>query len=178
VDLHCKPHLWSWVVNSDWKNYAVNTSCWKDLLQGVPGLSLRDRVRSLVILEGLIVESLLLHIERSQLRWFMHLVRIPWRRLNVKVCFGRIPPEGGLWADPGHAGDYISGLALEWLRVPWKSWIRGLGRARSGISAWIVALMTRSQISGMDGWILIVGAIFLMNCILFVIKTHLTQQCF
>ena len=34
----------------------------------VSGLSLRDRVRSSVIREGLGVEPLLLHIERSQMR--------------------------------------------------------------------------------------------------------------
>uniref|UniRef100_A0A3B5M1U4 Eukaryotic translation initiation factor 4H n=1 Tax=Xiphophorus couchianus TaxID=32473 RepID=A0A3B5M1U4_9TELE len=37
-------------------------------LRRVAGLSLRDRVRSSVIREGLRVEPLLLHIERSQLR--------------------------------------------------------------------------------------------------------------
>ena len=44
----------------------------------VSGLSLRDRVRSSVIREGLGVELLLLlHIERSQMRWLGHLVRMP-----------------------------------------------------------------------------------------------------
>uniref|UniRef100_A0A8C6NIQ5 Reverse transcriptase domain-containing protein n=1 Tax=Nothobranchius furzeri TaxID=105023 RepID=A0A8C6NIQ5_NOTFU len=38
-------------------------------LRRVAGLSLRDRVRSSVIQEGLGVDPLLLHIERSQLRW-------------------------------------------------------------------------------------------------------------
>ncbi|XP_057696067.1 uncharacterized protein LOC130918404 [Corythoichthys intestinalis] len=38
-------------------------------LRRVAGLSLRDRVRSSVIREGLGVEPLLLHVERSQLRW-------------------------------------------------------------------------------------------------------------
>ena len=40
------------------------------LLRRVSGLSLRDRVRSSDIREGLRVEPLLLHMERSQLRWF------------------------------------------------------------------------------------------------------------
>ena len=39
-------------------------------LRRVSGLSLRDRVRSSDIWEGLRVELLLLHMERSQLRWF------------------------------------------------------------------------------------------------------------
>ena len=46
-------------------------------LRRVSGLSLRDRVRSSVIREGLGVEPLLLRIERSQMRWLGHLVRTP-----------------------------------------------------------------------------------------------------
>ncbi|KAJ8003299.1 hypothetical protein DPEC_G00167980 [Dallia pectoralis] len=51
----------------------------------VAGLSLRDRVRSSVIREELGVEPLLLCIERSQLRWFGHLVRMPPGRLPREV---------------------------------------------------------------------------------------------
>ncbi|TWW73564.1 hypothetical protein D4764_15G0009580 [Takifugu flavidus] len=46
-------------------------------LRRVAGLSLRDRVRSSDIREGLGVEPLLLHIERSQLGWLGHLARMP-----------------------------------------------------------------------------------------------------
>ncbi|KAJ7983742.1 hypothetical protein DPEC_G00373370 [Dallia pectoralis] len=42
---------------------------------------IRDRVRSSVIREELGVEPLLLCVERSQLRWFGHLVRMPPGRL-------------------------------------------------------------------------------------------------
>ena len=42
----------------------------------VSGLSLRDRVRSSVIREGFRVELLLLCIERSQMRWLRHVVRM------------------------------------------------------------------------------------------------------
>jgi len=50
-------------------------------LRRVSALSLRDRVRSLVIREGLGVEPLLLRIERSQMRWLEHLFRmLPGRR--------------------------------------------------------------------------------------------------
>ena len=60
-------------------------------LRRVAGLSLRDRVRSSVILERLRVEPLLLHIERSQLRWFGHLVRMSPGRLPGEV-FWACPP--------------------------------------------------------------------------------------
>ena len=58
-------------------------------LHRVAGLSLRHRVRGSVIWKGLGVESLLLHIERSQLRWFRLLVRRapgrgPW--VVIRAC--------------------------------------------------------------------------------------------
>ncbi|KAK0146243.1 DNA damage-regulated autophagy modulator protein 2 [Merluccius polli] len=46
-------------------------------LRRVAGLSLRDRVRSSDIWRELRVEPLLLHVERSQLRSFGHLIRMP-----------------------------------------------------------------------------------------------------
>ncbi|XP_061622105.1 furin (paired basic amino acid cleaving enzyme) a isoform X2 [Phyllopteryx taeniolatus] len=65
----------------------------------VSGLSLRDRVRSSVIREDIRVESLLLHIERSQMRWLGHLIRMPP---------GHVPPGGDPGDDPGHAGETTS----------------------------------------------------------------------
>ncbi|KAJ7993845.1 hypothetical protein DPEC_G00258930 [Dallia pectoralis] len=58
-------------------------------LRKVAGLSLRDRVRSSVIREELGVEPLLLCVERSQLRWFGHLVRMPPGRLPREVFQAR-----------------------------------------------------------------------------------------
>ena len=46
-------------------------------LHRVAGLSFGDRVRSSDIQERLRVELLLLHVGRSQLRWYGHLVRMP-----------------------------------------------------------------------------------------------------
>ncbi|XP_029984805.1 uncharacterized protein LOC115415389 [Sphaeramia orbicularis] len=66
-------------------------------LHRVAGLSLTDRVRSLDIWEGLGVESLLLHVERSHLRWFGHLVRMPPGRLpgeRFGACLSRRRPRG------------------------------------------------------------------------------------
>ncbi|TWW73543.1 hypothetical protein D4764_15G0009370 [Takifugu flavidus] len=54
-------------------------------LQRVAGLSLRDRVRSSAVREELGVEPLLLRIERSQMRWLGHLVRMPPGRLPGEV---------------------------------------------------------------------------------------------
>ncbi|TWW55930.1 hypothetical protein D4764_09G0009800 [Takifugu flavidus] len=80
-------------------------------LRRVAGLSLRDRVRSSDIREGLGVEPLLLHIERSQLGWLGHLARMPSGRLPLEVFRPRGRPRTR-WRD------YISRLAWERLGVP------------------------------------------------------------
>ncbi|TWW69272.1 hypothetical protein D4764_18G0000780 [Takifugu flavidus] len=87
-------------------------------LRRVAGPSLRDRVRSSDIREGLGVEPLLLHIERSQLGWLGHLARMPSGRLPLEVfrtCPTGRRPHGRprtRWRD------YISRLAWERLGVP------------------------------------------------------------
>uniref|UniRef100_A0A3B3HQU3 Reverse transcriptase domain-containing protein n=1 Tax=Oryzias latipes TaxID=8090 RepID=A0A3B3HQU3_ORYLA len=87
-------------------------------LRRVAGRSLRDRVRSLVTRGELGVEPLLLHIERSQLRWLGHLVRMPPGRLPGEVfraCPTGRRPRGRprtRWRD------YVSRLAWERLGVP------------------------------------------------------------
>ncbi|KAI3355034.1 hypothetical protein L3Q82_017853, partial [Scortum barcoo] len=65
--------------------------------------SLRDRVRSSVTREELGVEPpLLLHIERSQLRWLGHLYRMPPGRMR------HVPPGG----DPGKTQDTLGRICL------------------------------------------------------------------
>lgn len=87
-------------------------------LRRVVGVSLRDRLRSSVIREELGVEPLLICVERSQLRWFGHLVRMPPGRLLREVfqaCPAGRRPRGRprtRWRD------YISNLAWEHLGIP------------------------------------------------------------
>ncbi|KAK7886862.1 hypothetical protein WMY93_026483 [Mugilogobius chulae] len=91
-------------------------------LRRVAGRSLRDRVRSSVTREELGVEPLLLHVERSQLRWLGHLFRMPPGRLPGEVfraCPTGRRPRGRprtRWRD------YVSRLAWERLGIPQKSW--------------------------------------------------------
>ncbi|TWW60792.1 hypothetical protein D4764_05G0008820 [Takifugu flavidus] len=81
-------------------------------------MSFGDRVRSSAIREELGVEPLLLRVERSQMRWLGHLVRMPPGRLPGEVfraCpSGRRPPgrPRTLWRD------YVSRLVWERLGVP------------------------------------------------------------
>uniref|UniRef100_A0A671X7J4 Reverse transcriptase domain-containing protein n=1 Tax=Sparus aurata TaxID=8175 RepID=A0A671X7J4_SPAAU len=86
-------------------------------LRRVAGRSLRDRVKSSVTREELGVEPLLLHIERSQLRWLGHLFRMPPGRLPREVflaCPAGKRPRGRprtRWCD------YITQLAWERLGI-------------------------------------------------------------
>ena len=65
-------------------------------------LRVGNRVRSSVIREGLGVELLLLRIERSQMRWLGHLIRMPPR------CSGHVLLGGDPGEDPGHVGETMS----------------------------------------------------------------------
>ncbi|GAA6082711.1 uncharacterized protein LOC111191400, partial [Tachysurus ichikawai] len=87
-------------------------------LRGVAGRSLGGGVGGSVAREELRVEPLLLHIERSQLRWLGHLFRMPPGRLPGEVfraCPTGRRPRGRprtRWRD------YVSRLAWERLGIP------------------------------------------------------------
>ena len=85
-------------------------------LRRVAGVSLRDRVRSSAIWEGLGVELLLLCMERSQLRWFGHLMRMPPGRLPREVFLAC--PTGTRGRPRTRWRDYISSLAWHRLGIP------------------------------------------------------------
>uniref|UniRef100_A0A8D3C086 Reverse transcriptase domain-containing protein n=1 Tax=Scophthalmus maximus TaxID=52904 RepID=A0A8D3C086_SCOMX len=87
-------------------------------LRKVAGVSLRDRVRSSVIREELGVEPLLLCVERSQLRWFGHLVRMPPGRLPWEVFQARPAGKRPRGRPRTRWRDYISTLAWERLWIP------------------------------------------------------------
>ncbi|TWW71235.1 hypothetical protein D4764_17G0007180 [Takifugu flavidus] len=87
-------------------------------LRRVAGLSLRDRVRGSVIQEEPGVELLLLRVERSQMRWLGHLVRMPPGHLHGEVF--RAYPSGK--RSPGRPRrrwrDYVSQLVWERMGFP------------------------------------------------------------
>ncbi|KAK0150407.1 Craniofacial development protein 2 [Merluccius polli] len=87
-------------------------------LRRVAELSLRDRVRSSVIREELGVDPLLLRVERSQMRWLGHLVRMPPGRLPGEVFRAR-PTGRRPWGRPRTRWrDYLSRLAWERFGIP------------------------------------------------------------
>ncbi len=63
-----------------------------------------DKVRSSVIREELGVDSLLLCVEKSQLRWFRYLVRMPPGRLPVE----EFQLGGGPRTEPGPGREIVS----------------------------------------------------------------------
>ena len=97
-------------------------------LRRVAGVSLRDRVRSSVTRERLGVEPLLLRLERSQLRWFGHLVRMPPERLPIGRSSVHVPLGGDPGADQGADGGITSTL---W---PWT--VSGSPRRKSLMLRW------------------------------------------
>ena len=50
-------------------------------LRRIEGVTLSNRVRSLEVRQSLSIEPLILRIERTQLRWFAHVSRMPPERL-------------------------------------------------------------------------------------------------
>ena len=72
-----------WVITERMRSWLQAAEM--SFLRRVAGVSLRNRVRSSAIWEGLGVEPLLLCVERSQLRWFRHLTR--------RMPPGRLPRE-------------------------------------------------------------------------------------
>ena len=91
-------------------------------LQRQSGLSLSDRVRSLDIRGELRLELLLLRIERSQLRWFGHLIRMPPGCLLVEVFEASPTGRRPRGRPRTRWRDYISLLTWERLGYPRRSW--------------------------------------------------------
>ena len=105
---------WSWQKTMKLRVQAAEMG----FLRRVAGVSLRDRVRSSAIREGLGVEPLLLCVERSQLRWFGHLMRMPPGRLPREVFLARPTGRRPRGRPRTRWRDYISSLAWERLGIP------------------------------------------------------------
>jgi len=130
-------------------------------LRRVAGLSLRDRVRSSDIRRELGVEPLLLRVERSQLRWFGYLIRMPPGRLPLEV-FRTRPTGRRPWGRPRtRCRDYISLLAWEHLGIPQKE-LESVAGEKEAWGALLRQLPPRpgpgyadKRMDGwMDGWII------------------------
>ena len=65
-------------------------------LRRIEGVTLFNKVRSSEIRKSLNIEPLLLRIERSQLRWFGHVRRMPQERLPKQALFAKAKGEDQL----------------------------------------------------------------------------------
>ena len=87
-------------------------------LQRISGLTLLDKIKSADICESLNIKSLLLRLERSQLRWYGHVTRMSRERAAKKLlCLTPIGrrPRGRprtRWRD------YIEDLSWSCLGIP------------------------------------------------------------
>ena len=88
------------------------------LLRRAADLTLRDRICSSTIREFLKAESLLLYIERSQLRWLGHVLRMPHERLAYQVF--ETMPQGK--------------RPIGYPRLTWRKYIACLCQERLGLS--------------------------------------------
>ena len=62
-------------------------------LRKIEGVTRFDKVRSSEIRKSLNIEPLLLQIERSQLRWFGHVSRMPQERLPKQALLAKTKGE-------------------------------------------------------------------------------------
>jgi len=81
-------------------------------LQRIKGVALFDKVCSSEIRKSLNIEPLLLRIERSQLRWFDHVDRMPQERLPKQVLFAKVKGKSQLGRPQTRWEIYIEDLGL------------------------------------------------------------------
>ena len=84
-------------------------------LRRIEGVTLFDKKRSSMIRKSLNVEPLLLRIERSQLRWFGHVSRMPQERLPKKSLLARMRGKRPVGRPRTRWQDYIENIV--WNRL-------------------------------------------------------------
>ena len=87
-------------------------------LRGVAGVTRLDRIRNTSIRDSLGVEPLLLQIERSQLRWYGHVVRMPHQRLAKQVLLSKPRGKRRVGRPRTRWMDNIQALGEERLGIP------------------------------------------------------------
>lgn len=141
------PQLWSEALGSDQKiSLQADTSGRNELLLKGVWLSLRARVRARPFRVELRVETLLLHIKKTLLRWFGHLTR----KHPGREVFCRLFPTG-------QAQDALDRLFLSLLgstsltpQMKWRRW-----RMRGEILVYLIRLLSLQPIltyAAENGW--------------------------
>ena len=86
-------------------------------LRRFEGVTLFNKVRSSEIQKSLNIEPLLLRIERSQLRWFGHVNKMPQERLPKQALLARANGKRPVGRPRTRWTDYIEGLGWNRLRL-------------------------------------------------------------
>ena len=102
---------------NDRKNAITSASVGNEVLRRIEGVTLFNKVRSSEIRKSLNIEPLLLQIERSQLRWFGHVSRMPQERLPKQALLAKADGRRPV-GQP---------------RTRWTDYIKDLGWNRSGL---------------------------------------------
>ena len=111
-------HLWLWILGNDRKNAITSASVRNEVFTKIRRNDTVYKVRSSEVRKSLNIEPLLLRIERSQLRWFGHVSRMPQKRLPKQALHakanGRRP---------------VGRSSTRWIGYPvhWGSWMELLG---------------------------------------------------
>ena len=84
-------------------------------LRKIKGVTMFDKHRNTAIREFLDIESLLLWIERSRLRWFVHVSRMPRKRLPKQTLYAEVSGKRPVARRRLRWLDYIEDL--DWNRL-------------------------------------------------------------
>ena len=102
-------------MGNDRKNAITSASVRNEVLRRIEGVTLFNKVRSSEIRKSPNIEPLLLRIERSQLRWFGHVSRMPQERLPKQALLAKANGRRPVGRPRTKWIDYIEDL--EWNRL-------------------------------------------------------------
>ena len=86
-------------------------------LQKIKGVAMFGKLRNTAIRESLDIESLLLPIERSQLRWFGLVSRMPHERLSKQTLYAKVSGKKSVGRPRTRWLDYIEDRGWKRLRL-------------------------------------------------------------
>lgn len=113
-------------------------------LRRIADVSLRDKIKSSTIRKSLRIEPLILHIERSQLRWLGHILRMPPNRLPHQI-FQAVPTGKRPIGRPRTTWrKYIEKLAQERMNLQWND-VQQAAKARNRWKQLLNALKPRPE---------------------------------
>ena len=107
-------------------------------LRRISGLTLLDKVKSADIRESLNIESLLLRLERSQLRWYGHVTQMTQNRTAKQLLYSTPSSRRPLGRPRTRGRDYVKDLGWSCLGIPPKH----LPLVAQDRDAWKVQLQT------------------------------------